>query len=88
MDQAGNTQKGSHSNKPSQFPYYEIRVQGQLDGSWRDWFDGLKVTPQENGETLIAGPIPDQAALHGILTKVLNLGLPLLSVKRTNPGSS
>ncbi len=75
-------QEPSHSNKHPQSTYYEIRVRGQLDDSWSDWFDGLTVTSQANGETLIAGPVPDQAALHGILTKVLNLGLPLLSVRR------
>jgi hypothetical protein len=60
--------------------YYEIRVRGQLDNHWRVWFEELALTPLENGETLIAGPIPDQAALHGILAKIQDLGMPLLSV--------
>ena len=60
--------------------YYEIRVRGQLGSHWRAWFEGLTLTPLENGETLIAGPIPDQAALHGILAKIRDLGQPLLSV--------
>ena len=76
-----------HTNKPSQSSYYEIRVQGQLDSNWSDWFNGLEVRPQEHGETLITGPIQDQAALQGILTKVFNLRLLLLSVKRIDPST-
>jgi hypothetical protein len=67
--------------------YYEIHVQGQLDSNWSDWFNGLEVMPQENGETLIAGSLPDQAALQGILTKIFNLRLLLNSVKRIRSGS-
>ncbi len=76
-----------HTDKSSHFLYYEIRVQGQLDSNWSDWFNGLEVTPQESGETLIAGSLPDQAALQGILTKVFNLRLLLLSVKRIDPAA-
>jgi hypothetical protein len=82
-----NAQGLQRTNRPSQSIYYEIRVQGQLDSHWSDWFNGLEVTPQENGETLIAGFLPDQAALQGILTKVFNLRLLLISVKRVQPGS-
>lgn len=60
--------------------YYEIRVRGQLDSHWSAWFEGLTLVPLGNGETLIAGPIQDQAALHGILAKVRDLGLHLVSV--------
>jgi hypothetical protein len=60
--------------------YYEIRVRGLLDNHWSGWFDGLTLTRLGNGETLIAGPIQDQAALHGILAKIRDLGLHLLSV--------
>ena len=60
--------------------YYEIRVRGLLDSHWSGWFEGLTLTPLANGETLIAGPIQDQAALHGILAKIRDLGLHLLSV--------
>jgi hypothetical protein len=60
--------------------YYEIRVRGQLDSHWSGWFEGLTLTPLGNGETLIAGPIQDQAALYGILAKIRDLGLHLLSV--------
>ena len=61
---------------------YEIRVKGILDRKWSDWFDGFTITPQGNDETLLTGPVADQAALHGLLAKIRDLGLPLLSVKR------
>lgn len=60
--------------------YYEIRVRGQLDSHWSTRFEGLTLIPFKNNETLIAGPIQDQAALHGVLAKIRDLGLPLLSV--------
>jgi hypothetical protein len=60
--------------------YYEIRVRGELDSRWSAWFENVTVSPKENGDTLIAGLIQDQAALHGILAKIRNLGLHLLSV--------
>jgi hypothetical protein len=63
---------------------YEIRVNGVLDGGWSAWFDGLRVTSDEHGQTTIAGPVTDQAALHGLLAKVRDLGLELLSVRRTD----
>ena len=59
---------------------YEIRVAGRLSPQWADWFDGLTVTLEENGDTLISGPVIDQAALHGLLKKVRDLGLVLVSV--------
>lgn len=61
---------------------YEIRVRGHLGDQWADWFEDLTVTPEEGGETLLAGRVVDQAALHGLLRKVRDLGLPLLSVNR------
>ena len=60
--------------------YYEIRVRGQLDSHWSAWFERLTLTPMENGETLIAGSIQDQAVLHGILSKIRDLNLHLISV--------
>ena len=60
--------------------YYEILVRGQLDSHWSAWFEGLQLTALENGETLIAGPVQDQAALHGILAKIRDLDLHLLAV--------
>ncbi len=59
---------------------YEIRVQGQLDGRWPEWFDGMTIMHMENGDTALFGTLADQAALHGVLAKVRDLGLPLLSV--------
>jgi hypothetical protein len=61
---------------------YQIRVKGNLDQKWSDWFDGFTITPQADGITLLTGPVADQSALHGLLAKVRDLGLPLLSVKR------
>jgi hypothetical protein len=65
--------------------YYEILVRGQLDSHWNTWFEGLTVTPLENGETLIAGPVQDQAALHGILAKIRDLDLHLRAVLLSDP---
>ncbi len=59
---------------------YEIRIKGHLEDRWTDWFEGLSITREDNGETLLHGPLVDQAALHGVLRKVRDLGLPLLSV--------
>ena len=59
---------------------YEIRVKGHLDGRWSEWFDGLQITNLENGEAMLSGDIVDQAALHGMLNKVRDLGLPLVAV--------
>jgi len=61
---------------------YEIRVQGHLDGRWAGWFDGLCLNHQSDGSTIIQGAVVDQAALHGLLGKVRDLGLPLIAVIR------
>ena len=61
---------------------YEIRVQGRLGQEWSDWFEGLAINQQPNGDSILAGPVSDQAALHGILIRIRDLGLPLLSVRR------
>jgi hypothetical protein len=60
--------------------FYQIKVKGHLSSSWSDWFDGLAISNVEHGETLIHGPIADQAALYGVLIKVRDLGLTLLGV--------
>ncbi|MCX6079322.1 MAG: hypothetical protein NTW32_07285 [Chloroflexi bacterium] len=70
---------------PSQPVIYEIRLKGHLDHGWTDWFDGLTITLDDNGDTLITGPVVDQAALHGLLKKVRDLGMPLLSVIPIGP---
>ena len=64
---------------------YEIRLRGHLDDKWLDWFDGLTITREDNGETVLYGPLVDQAALHGLLRKVRDLGVPLLSVIQIEP---
>ena len=61
-------------------PTYQIRLQGHLGPQWSDWFEGLTIELLEDGETLVTGPVVDQPALHGLLKKVRDLGLPLLSV--------
>jgi hypothetical protein len=63
---------------------YEIRVKGQLDGRWSEWFDGLALR-DEGEDTIISGRLPDQAALHGVLARIRDLGLPLLDVSRVDP---
>ena len=65
---------------------YHIRVKGHLDPTWSAWFDSLTISNLENGEAVLSGPIVDQAALHGILIKVRDLGLPLLAVNRVPAG--
>ncbi len=65
---------------------YQIRITGQLGREWTDWFEGLVITLEANGDTLLTGPVVDQAALHGVLKKVRDLGLPLVSVTRVGPG--
>jgi hypothetical protein len=65
--------------------YYEIRLKGQLNARWADWFDGMTITLDNNGDTLLSGPVVDQAALHGLLKKVRDVGLTLLSVNSVKP---
>jgi hypothetical protein len=65
---------------PGQPLVYQIRIEGHLDDRWTDWLGGLTITLEEAGDTLITGPVVDQAMLHGLLKKVRDLGLPLISV--------
>ena len=65
---------------------YEIRIAGHLPPQWRDWFEGLTITLEDDGNTLLSGPVADQAALHGLLKKVRDLGMPLVSVNPIEPG--
>jgi hypothetical protein len=67
---------------------YEIRIKGHLGHEWTDWFDGLTITLEEDGDMLLTGPVIDQAALHGLLRTVRDLGMPLVSVSPVEPGPS
>ncbi len=67
---------------------YQIRIKGHLDTQWTDWFEGLTITLEDNGDTLLTGPVVDQAALHGLLKKVRDLGIPLLSVNQVTSGQA
>lgn len=66
---------------------YQIRLQGHLGHQWATWFEGLTVTLEKNGDTLLTGTLADQAALYGVLRKVRDLGIPLLSLFRVEPES-
>jgi len=67
---------------------YQIRIRGHLDSQWTDWFDGFSITLEENGDTLLSGSVTDQAALYGLLRKVRDLGMPLVSVVQVQPNRS
>ena len=71
---------------PHQPTIYQIRIKGHLGSQWTDWFGGLKITLEDNGDTLLTGPVADQAALHGLLKKVRDLGMPLVSANRVESG--
>jgi hypothetical protein len=80
----------THASTEDQYEpgLYEIRLKGHLDDQWSDWFGGLTITLEEDGNTLLTGPVVDQAALHGLLKKVRDLGMPLVSVCPLEPGPS
>jgi hypothetical protein len=65
---------------PGQPVIYQIKIRGHLDSQWADWFDGMTIALQADGDTLLTGPVVDQAALHGLLKKIRDLGTPLVSV--------
>ena len=67
---------------PDQPVVYQIRIKGHLGPQWTEWFEGMAVTWEENGDTLLTGPVIDQAALHGLIKKVRDLGMELISVNR------
>jgi hypothetical protein len=62
--------------------FYEIRVEGHIGDSWSSWFEGLSIHQEESGETVLSGPLADEAALHGVLMRIRDLGLPLVEVRR------
>ena len=84
----GMSNKLDQNTDPRQPIVYQIRIEGHLGRQWTDWFEGLTITLEDNGETLLTGPVVDQAALHGLLKKVRDLGMPLLSVNRVEPGQA
>ena len=73
------------SEEKDGYVIYQIKVKGVLAEQWSDWFNGMSLTPHSNEDTILTGAIRDQAALHGLLNKIRDMGLPLLSVKRVDP---
>ena len=80
------TRKVSPQAEAGQPKFYQIRIKGHLSPQWTDWFEGLTINLEESGVTLLTGALVDQAALHGILKKIRDLGMPLLSVNFVGPG--
>lgn len=80
--------KSNSKRDSGQSMVYQIRIKGHLDHQWTDWFEGLTLTLEDNGDMLLTGLVVDQAALHGLLKKVRNLGMPLLSVMHVEPGQA
>lgn len=79
---AAQSVRASHLDSPVR---YQLRVEGHLSAHWATWFEGFIITPEEDGSTLLTGPVVDQAELHGLLKKVRDLGMTLLLVKRVYP---
>jgi hypothetical protein len=84
-DRTTGTTTGAPSSGPAAVPQYEVRVQGHLGARWSAWFDGLSLTPEDGGTTVIRGPVVDQAALHGLLQKLRDLAIPLISLTPLTP---
>ncbi len=80
--------KSDFTTNPCQPVVYQIRIKGHLGQPWTDWFEGLTITLEDNGDTLLSGPVIDQAALYGLLKKVRDLGMPLVSVSPLDHSSS
>jgi hypothetical protein len=80
--------KPNPTTDPHQPMIYHIRVRGHLGSEWSDWFEGLTLTREDNGDTLLTGPVVDQATLHGLLRKVRDLGMLLISVNRVEAGQA
>jgi len=80
--------KRNATTGPGEAMIYEIRLKGHLGGEWTEWFGGLTLTLDDNGDTLLTGPVVDQAALHGLLRQVRDLGMPLVSVSPVEPGQA
>lgn len=80
-------QRGGPQRDADRPMVYQIRIKGHLGPQWADWFEGLAITLEDDGSTLLSGSVIDQAALHGILKKIRDLGMPLLSVDLSKPGT-
>lgn len=80
------TMPNEDDSEQGQHKVYEIRLQGHLNHRWMDWFEGLVITLEEDGSTLLTGPVVDQAALHGLLKKVRDLGMVMISVNSAGSG--
>lgn len=78
--------KPNSQTDPNPTMVYQIRIKGYLDHQWAAWFEGMTITPGDNGETVLTGLVVDQAALYGLLRRVRDLGLPLLAVTQIQPG--
>ena len=78
--------KINSGSDPGQPMIYQISIEGHLGREWADWFEGLTITALDNGNTLLTGALVDQAELHGLLRKIRDIGIPLLSVVRVKPG--
>ncbi len=78
-------QDGEPNNETNQPKIFQIRIKGHLGRRWANWFEGMSITLEDNGDTLITGPVADQAALHGLVKKVRDLGLPLISINHLDP---
>ena len=79
------SKEGNHKTDPNQPMIYQIRIKGQLDRKWIDWFENVTIALEEGGDTFLTCSVVDQAALHGLLKKVRDLGMPLISVNRVEP---
>jgi hypothetical protein len=85
---SGMTNELHPKTDPGQPMVYQIRIKGHLSHQWTAWFEDLTITLEDNGDTLLTGPVIDQAALHGLLKKVRDLGMPLVSVSPVAPGQA
>ena len=79
-------QHSSQAKPPHDLPVYHICLEGHLDTQWEGWFEGMSITLADDGTTLLSGPVIDQAALHGLLRKIRDLGMPLICIRRINSG--
>jgi hypothetical protein len=82
------TNKLDSKADPGEPTVYQLRIKGHLGSEWADWFGGLTITLDDNGDSLLTGPVIDQAALHGLLKKVRDLGMPLVSVSPVEPSQA